>query len=259
MTTLPLPPIAPAAGDPATVRWLAACATVAYASQATITAAATGAGLATTWIDHRLPSTQVWIGRGPLTVVAFRGTDDAPDWVTDAWAAKTRPAWLPSAQVHRGFLSALNAVDERIDAVVGAEPVWLCGHSLGGALATLYAARRVAMGLTVSGVVTLGQPRVGTAGFAALYQPRLGGRHVRVQNLGDPVPRVPPSELGWQHVGTRWMLDTHGKLVADVGWFTQFFDRWFGGDKRSSAREAASQMLGEHACAEYLRRLALVQ
>lgn len=259
MTMLPPLPATLAAGDPATVRWLAACAALAYESHATVLAATAAAGLATTWIDQRLPSTQVWIGRGPLTVVAFRGTDDAPDWVTDAWAAKKCPAWLPGVQVHRGFLHALEAVDEQVDAVVGFDPVWVCGHSLGGALATLYAARRVAMGLTVAGVVTIGQPRVASADFTRLYQSRLGSRHIRVQNLGDPVPRVPPSAMKWEHVGTRWMLDPHGQRVNDAGWFTQFVDRWFGGDKTASARQAATEMLGEHACSEYQRRLALTQ
>jgi hypothetical protein len=254
----PVPPLTPGMLDPATVRWLAGAAELAYATGPEVATQVQAAGLAPTWIDEPRTSTQVWTGGdSQRAVVAFRGTDDSLDWGTDAWAAKTSPEWLPGVEVHRGFLTALESVVARIDTVVGDRQLWICGHSLGGALATLYALRCSILGRPVAGVVTLGQPRVGTASFAQYYQTRLAGRHIRVQNLADPVPRVPPSKFAWTHVGTRWLLDRDGRC-GDVPWWRSVLDSFDWRNPYASARTAARGIIGEHACSEYRRRLVKV-
>jgi triacylglycerol lipase len=252
----PMPPLTPGTLDPTTVRWLAQAAELAYATATEVTGQIQGVGLRPTWIDESRTSTQVWIGSdAQRAVVAFRGTDDKLDMRTDAWAAKTTPEWLPGVEVHRGFLVALESVVARIDAEVGERKVWICGHSLGGALATLYALRCAILGRSVAGVVTLGQPRVGTASFAEHYQTRLASRHIRVQNLADPVPRVPPSAWSWAHVGTRWLLDRHGRRT-DVPWWRSMLDAIDWSNPFASARSAVHGLIGEHSCSEYLKRLA---
>ena len=60
--------------------------------------------------------------------------------------------------------------------LVKAQPtakVFVTGHSLGAALAALCAAElganRNSLGISIEGVYTYGQPRVGNANFAAFY------------------------------------------------------------------------------------------
>ena len=76
----------------------------------------------------------------------------------------------------------------------------MTGHSLGGALATLAAARHQADVLW-----TFGAPRVGDALFAR----SLAGTAIgRVVNGNDPVPAVPPPGRPWRfrHPGRPFLL-----------------------------------------------------
>src|SRR5262249_54451343 len=96
--------------------------------------------------------------------------------------------------------------------VLGAKPVWLTGHSLGAALATLAAARWAA-GHRVQGLYTFGSPRVGNAAFAATVP----GPCYRFVNNNDVVTRLPPPGLfaGYRHVGVLKYIRTDGVIVED--------------------------------------------
>ena len=125
--------------------------------------------------------------------VVFRGTDDdAGEWFEfdalqprlDAgrhanlsFALRDTPsAWGPG-RVHAGFYETLSDVYSDVKATVVAlrseneRPVFLTGHSRGGALAVLCAYRFQAVGqVPVRGVYTFGAPRVGDAqGFVSNY------------------------------------------------------------------------------------------
>ena len=76
--------------------------------------------------------------------------------------------------VHHGFFEAFESLRENLETTLALalanfaiKPVCVCGHSLGGALATLIACylRRVRKTLPVQ-LYTCGQPRVGTLSFA---------------------------------------------------------------------------------------------
>ncbi len=68
-------------------------------------------------------------------VLAFRGTDDRPDWITNLMGEMV--PW-DQGMVHEGFAGALESVwgqvDQYIGQLLGSQQVWVCGHSLGGAL-----------------------------------------------------------------------------------------------------------------------------
>lgn len=135
--------------------------------------------------------------------LSFRGTESGclTDWRTDILVRPTKAG--AGGQVHRGFEGALNPVwESHILPVLQAhpkKPVWITGHSLGGALAVL-AASRMDPERQIS-VYTFGQPRVGDGEFAAACQARFGKRYFRFVHGRDIVPRVPPFTPGYRHFG----------------------------------------------------------
>ena len=147
-------------------------------------------------------------------LVAFRGTNphERIDWFIDFNALHEKNAF-PGVQVHEGFFQALAAVwgqslggkqvlPQRL-LNRGNRAVWFTGHSLGGALAEMAAARAtLESGIPVQGVYTFGQPRVGDDAFAKEMQATLGSRIFRFINNVDIVPRVPLFGTGYRHYGS---------------------------------------------------------
>lgn len=144
-------------------------------------------------------------------VIAFRGSDNWQDWLTNLLALKS--LWtggemrLPEVRIHTGFRQAYNNVRTQIlDAITAIRPehVYVTGHSMGGALATLAAFE---IGLRATGkwgvpreydfikqvtMYNYGSPRVGNAMFAAFYRNAVRDSHRLVVPL-DLVTTVPPT------------------------------------------------------------------
>eukprot|EP00250_Pteridium_aquilinum_P021261 c25073_g2_i2 orf=1584-2525(+) len=84
--------------------------------------------------------------------------------------------------------------------------LYITGHSLGGALATVFSALLLAEGSdacpNLGGIFTFGQPRVGDAKFANFMEKRLcrsnARKYFRVVYRTDVVPRVPFDNLMFQ-------------------------------------------------------------
>jgi triacylglycerol lipase len=143
-----------------------------------------------------------------FAVLAFRGTFplSVENWLTDADAPLGPAPDAVPGRVHRGFADAFNGLlangmDQRLASLEGGLDLWITGHSLGGALATL-ASVHLPGRPSFRGVYTFASPRVGDPDFAGGYSLA----HFRVVNDNDIVPRVPPQELGYRHVGTRVFL-----------------------------------------------------
>lgn len=138
--------------------------------------------------------------------LVFRGTTDLRNWLTDLDCAFDLE---DGCKIHRGFSRALDSVFNRVTAEIlrpGYKGLrfWLAGHSLGGALAMLYAWRFfTAYHQTLfSGIYTFGQPRVGDRTFRDLYNfSGLKARTFRVVHANDIVPRVPWLLGGYKHAG----------------------------------------------------------
>jgi pimeloyl-ACP methyl ester carboxylesterase len=159
-------------------------------------------------------------------VVAFRGTDDTRDVLYDA-DFSTELGEL-GTRVHAGFRRALDAVWDDLRPVILAsnKKVYITGHSLGGALAILLAARLASLGHQTEAVVTLGQPRVGKGAFSRQMNFRMQSRIYRVINYVDPVTRVPLALQGFRHPGRRWYFDSVGVLTEDASALRILFDDW---------------------------------
>ena len=155
-----------------------------------------------TLLQQTLPDNPVLAGVPP-GAVAF---SDWRDLVTDGQFA------LGPDGVHTGFRLALDQIWDRLEPyldTLAGRPLWLTGHSLGAALATL-AAARYAPGHRVQGLYTFGSPRVGNAAFAATVP----GPYYRFVNNNDVVARLPPPGLfaGYRHAGTLAYLRTDGRI-----------------------------------------------
>jgi triacylglycerol lipase len=164
-------------------------------------------------------------------IIAFRGTASIRNWITDAKFKRTqlvRRDYATIAEVHEGFLAAfdsiLPALTERLKAiVVGDRPVFITGHSLGGALATLSALEMQRQHFNIAQVYTFGQPRVGNRAFAKLLNLALPGNYFRVVYQEDIVARVPhlPAfhDLYW-HAGTEVFISSTSVIrKVDDLWF----------------------------------------
>ncbi|KAM3708414.1 hypothetical protein ACJW31_02G095100 [Castanea mollissima] len=181
------------------------------------------------FLDNASTDTQVAIWRDIARrrlVVAFRGTEQTQwkDLITDLMLV---PAGLnperiggdfkQEVQVHSGFLSAYDSVRTRIISLIKlaigyiddlAEPpfkwhVYVTGHSLGGALATLLALELSSSQLAKHGAISVtmynfGSPRVGNKKFAENYNEKVKDSW-RVVNHRDIIPTV-PRLMGYCHV-----------------------------------------------------------
>src|SRR4051794_31265222 len=106
-------------------------------------------------------------------VLAFRGSDPVtlPNWVTDAVVQLVEHEAY-DGRVHYGFSSVLHRTWGKVETLLDAardKPLFLTGHSMGGALAVLTACRLAKMGRTPTAIYTFGSPRVGDRNFCAGY------------------------------------------------------------------------------------------
>ena len=133
-------------------------------------------------------------------VVAFRGTATERDCVVDAEAFQTAFTFAPGKlRTHDGFTSTYASCRDEIMCALRALPqsttLYVTGHSMGGALATLHALD-VAVNLRFRrlAVYTFASPRVGNPLFATAFNREISAS-VRVVNVHDLVPRLPPAFL----------------------------------------------------------------
>jgi len=143
-------------------------------------------------------------------VVAFRGTT-SEDIVTDIravpWHSSELGVWC-----HSGFLKSLRKLLE--DLPQG--DIYVTGHSLGGAMAQIYAAMLVKEGYNPK-LVTFGAPRAGMKGLSELSSQCDGYRFVRD---GDTIPNIPiyiPFLFPYRHDRVEFELEGADGIFSDHG------------------------------------------
>lgn len=135
-----------------------------------------------------------------FTVVSYSGSADVKDWIHDLTFNQIRDEeWGFPGRFHRGFYKAIQGrwraiLDEAARQSAG-RPIYVTGHSLGGAMAFLTAARLADAGLPVASVYTFAAPRVGDDEFATRYEQLLGSRTWRFNNNEDVIPHLGPSAV----------------------------------------------------------------
>lgn len=151
-------------------------------------------------------------------VVAFRGTESLTDIRTDC-TGKFVPCADSEGRVHAGFQQSLNVIYPEIlhgisllpqdsgDGTPGPRRIFVCGHSLGGALAVLFANRLQQLSATTAGnipriakIFTYGSPRVGDAQFCQQYENSAAGQAtLQWVDPQDLVTHLAPLSLQYRH------------------------------------------------------------
>jgi hypothetical protein len=157
-------------------------------------------------IDAKAGTAGYLVVGADLIVIVFRGTENEMDWKTNVQAEFH--TLQGGTRVHRGFFQAYKPIRGRMfDAVLKAikakpRPVYITGHSLGGALALMATAELAnhddaEVRDSIAACYTFGCPRAGDGTFDLYVKVPL----YRITNGVDIVPAVPPAVLGYRHVG----------------------------------------------------------
>jgi hypothetical protein len=139
--------------------------------------------------------------RGEASIIAFAGTDplNLLNWVSDFYLG------LPGENAHRGFVDAAASVWDEVGEIVSKSiaerrALFITGHSLGAAIALVVADRaHTERKLDQVEIYVFGSPRVARIDFAERFA--FGKTTYRLAYGQDVVATVPPTALGFQHVG----------------------------------------------------------
>ncbi len=230
--------------------WLAECSLAAYANEAMAADIFSLGGL-------RIADGGVITGTGyggrcfvlvddDKIILAFRGTQTVKtshladvdtfreqvskvlrDVTTDAKTVRTPWGGRSGGTVHKGFADSLAEMLplirtqlERLRAENPARRLWLTGHSLGAALATLAADCLE----EVQGLHLFGSPQVGDHEFAQSMQ--MNGW--RFRHHADVISWAPSPLLGYHHVEPGAYFDRDGVLGSEPGKTGLLTDWWKG-------------------------------
>jgi len=171
--------------------YLAHASDIAY-HRAPAAAAAERLGLKAVAFRNKITRTRGFLGVCDThAVLAFRGSDPVtlPNWLTDI-VVKLVECGEYEGRVHFGFSSVLRRTWGKIEPILAeaeGKPLFLTGHSMGGALSVLTACRLAKLGCPPVATYTYGAPRVGDHSFCKGYALPT----YRIVNRLDLVPEMP--------------------------------------------------------------------
>lgn len=193
--------------SPITAIWMAELSELAYCDSQTMTDTLERIGFTVVTFDKGGTAGFIAINNH-VVIVTYRGTEvtDIRDWESDLSFLYTSSE---HGRVHSGFKRALDEVwSDIVDIItphLEGRKLIFCGHSLGGALASLSAAR---VGNNTV-VYTYGCPRTGNSKFAK-YTGNNIVHHRFVHDL-DLVPQVPLWPM-FKHYGHMVLIDEQGNI-----------------------------------------------
>ena len=164
-------------------------------------------------------------------VIACRGTEpkQLKDIATDLKIRRV-PAATGIGKVHRGFKLYTDKIwDSLIEFLKSNKSenkeLWITGHSLGGAMATVMAKRFAEKNelKTPTMLFTYGSPRVGNSDYVNSVDKEIV--HHRFMNDGDIVTKIPTAPL-YFHCGFLHHINKDGKvdLYYKINWFDTIVD-----------------------------------
>ena len=199
------------------------------------------------YIENEAAGLQVLIAANNQSqIIAYQGSKQIIDWFANFYFFQADAGFNVEGKIHQGFAGVLDSEWQQILDTVYAfhrpgQAIWLSGHSLGAALATITSARLMAAGFEVAPLYTHASPRVGDTQFAENFYEQIGERHYRFVNGVDIVPHLPPagdaanaaanfiplgltsfsegflSDLAYTHAGQLYRIETDGALTHFPG------------------------------------------
>lgn len=187
-----------------------------------------------------------------FVMVIFRGTEpsELSDIVADikAWQHDSDTV----GEVHAGFKGELDKIGPDISKWIkqfeGTKLI-ITGHSLGAAMATLFAARVNKRGGDVE-LYTYGSPRAGDRTWSRQFDEIQAYRFV---NTNDIVCTVPPFGF-YTHVGDLYYLSYEGNIMHGTTWFQRLRDKIRGRLRAWSKRQLFSGIY-DHMGSKYIKKL----
>jgi len=154
-------------------------------------------------------------------IIIFRGSSNLDDWITNFKIDKVRHSFTQ----HEGFYEAYQSVQSAIFNTASknkTKNIFIAGHSLGGALASLCAVDlHMLLDTPVTSCYTFGSPRVYDAVSASNINDIMGDRIHRVVNNNDIVTHMPSEKLNFSHIGELAYFEENGTLHVneDFTWW----------------------------------------
>lgn len=226
---------------------------LAYSDAATIRETATDWGFKSATDFTKEPNYCIVLCNREIILIAFRGTDQWADWLTNLNVFFKRSSL---GLVHRGFMNATvsfwpDLARHILEVRDNTQHIWITGHSLGGALALLASIKLFFENkLPIAGLYTFGQPPVGTASFCARFEKQCPFRLYRFVNHTDAVSDVPI--LFREHVGNVRYFDTSGVLwEGEPPWRVNLLDHM-----RAPAKYGGLSQFLAHSMKNYVELLA---
>jgi triacylglycerol lipase len=232
---------------------MAELAMIAYNDEAEAQRAAAAIGFPEAQLfDH--DGSQAFRFRNAYDVVlTCRGTEPTEwnDVKADANAIMSALGAL--GNVHSGFNREVDDLWPLMEDLLrqADQPVWFCGHSLGGAMATIcmYRCKVSSLVQDPQELHTFGSPRVGCKRWIR----HADVTHYRWVHNNDVVTRVPPVFMGYRHCGNEIYLDRYGRIRKLTGvWRSR--DRWRGLLK--GLLQWRLDMLTDHSIGQYAGHIA---
>lgn len=196
-------------------------------------------------------------------IIVCRGTEikQKSDVIADLNMRRSR---FTQGKVHKGFYNYVNHIwhpvlEHAQQAKKEFRTLWIAGHSLGGAMATILAERfaRLESCQTPTAIFTYGSPRVGNRQFINHFN-SLPFVHHRWVNDGDIVTKVPMAPL-FYHCGIMHHIDAQGEITLNyerqksiMGLVRLFTGRYFINQLLGDVKDHSSDLYSMHLHASIL-------
>ena len=188
--------------------------------------------------------------------MAFRGTDELSDWLDNINVCSTKEL---SGEFHRGFWNSVEDIREPIFMRYKdlqkqrKRPLFITGHSLGGAMATITASKLIYENEPFTSVYTFGQPRALTRETSKIFNMECKSRFFRFHNNNDIVTGVPSRLMGYSHIGTYLYISKEQTIHQETGFWFRFVDHFDGA--LDALREKGIDAIEDHDISKYLKAI----
>lgn len=156
--------------------------------------------------------------------VAFRGSSNIHNWLDNIQFSHIQPYVDKSISVEKGFYTLFNTLRPDVYDIIKplsdyyeTRNIIVTGHSLGGALATLFTfdnyLSEFPYSYNIHSLVTFGSPRVGNHEFVNKFA-TFNVYSRRVTHYRDIVPHVPENMLGYYHIPNEIWYNEHNNNLS---------------------------------------------